>query len=87
MKRNILVIGSGGREHALCKKLLESSKVNQVFCAKGNDGMKLDGIQIVDILEDNHEELINFSKEKKIDWVLVGPEVPLMNGLVDDFEN
>lgn len=86
MKRNILVIGSGGREHALCKKLLESSKVNQVFCAKGNDGMRLDGIQIVDILEDNHEELINFAKEKKIDWVLVGPEVPLMNGLVDDFE-
>ncbi|MGY3766579.1 phosphoribosylamine--glycine ligase [Vagococcus vulneris] len=87
MKRNILVIGSGGREHAICKKFLDSSKVNQVFCAKGNDGMKIDGIQVVDILENKHEELINFAKERKIDWVLIGPENPLMNGLVDDFED
>ena len=86
MKRKILVIGSGGREHALCKKLLESPKVEEVFCAKGNAGMALDGIQVVAIDEDNHEELIAFAKKEAISWVLVGPEVPLMNGIVDDFE-
>ncbi|MEG0284494.1 MAG: phosphoribosylamine--glycine ligase [Vagococcus sp.] len=86
MKRKILVIGSGGREHALCKKLLESPKVEEVFCAKGNAGMTLDGIQVVAIDEDNHEELIAFAKKEAISWVLVGPEVPLMNGIVDDFE-
>ena len=86
MKRNILVIGSGGREHALCKKLLESPKVANVYCAKGNDGMTLDGIKVIDIAEDNHDELIKFAKEQEITWALVGPEVPLMNGLVDDFK-
>ncbi|HCM89898.1 MULTISPECIES: phosphoribosylamine--glycine ligase [Vagococcus] len=86
MKRKILVIGSGGREHAICKKLLESPKVETVFCAKGNAGMLFDGIEIVDISEDNHDELIVFSKKMAIDWVLVGPEVPLMNGIVDDFK-
>lgn len=86
MKRKILVIGSGGREHALCKKLLESPKVEEVYCAKGNAGMTLDGIQVVAIDEDNHEELIAFAKKEAISWVLVGPEVPLMNGIVDDFE-
>lgn len=87
MKRKLLVIGSGGREHAICKKLLASDKVEAVFCAKGNAGMALDGIQIVDIAEDNHEALIEFAKKETINWVLVGPEVPLMNGIVDDFEN
>ena len=86
MKRKILVIGSGGREHAICKKLLESPKVSTVFCAKGNDGMCLDNIQLVDIEEDQHEALIAFAKKEEITWVIVGPEVPLMNGLVDDFE-
>lgn len=86
MKRNILVIGSGGREHAISKKLLESPLTNIVYCAKGNDGMALDGISLVNIEEDNHQGLIEFVKEKRIDWVIVGPEVPLMNGLVDDFE-
>lgn len=86
MKRKILVIGSGGREHAISKKLLESSKVATVFCAKGNDGMLLDGIELVDIEEDDHEGLIKFAQEQDVSWVLVGPEVPLMKGLVDDFE-
>lgn len=86
MKRKILVIGSGGREHGICKKLLESPKVETVFCAKGNAGMLFDGIKIVDISEEAHEELIAFSKKMAIDWVLVGPEVPLMNGIVDDFK-
>ncbi|MGI6156391.1 MAG: phosphoribosylamine--glycine ligase N-terminal domain-containing protein, partial [Enterococcus lemanii] len=54
----LLVIGSGGREHALAKKLLEDPKVEQVFCAKGNPGMKRDGVVTVDIAEDDHENLI-----------------------------
>lgn len=82
----LLVIGSGGREHAIAKKLLHSPQVSDVFCAKGNPGMQKDGIQLVDIAEDNHPKLIAFVKEKGIDWTFVGPEIPLLNGIVDDFE-
>lgn len=82
----LLVIGSGGREHALSKKLLEDKKVTNVFCAKGNAGMKQDGIEIVDIEEDDHSALIQFAKEQGIAWTFVGPEIPLLNGIVDDFE-
>lgn len=83
---NILVIGSGGREHAICKKLVESPIVSKVYCAKGNAAMVRDGIQLVDIAEDNHTELIAFAKEKQVAWSFIGPEVPLLNGIVDDFE-
>ena len=82
----LLIIGSGGREHAIAKKLLSDSQVTDVFCAKGNPGMALDGIQLVDIAEDDHPALIAFAKEQAIDWTFVGPEVPLLNGIVDDFE-
>ncbi len=82
----VLIIGSGGREHAIAKKMLESPKVTDVFCAKGNPGMKKDGIQRVDIAEDNHEALIAFAKEQGIAWTFVGPEIPLLNGIVDDFQ-
>ena len=82
----LLVIGSGGREHAICRKLLEDSQVDAVFCAKGNPGMQKDGVQLVDIAEDNHPALIQFVKENQIDWTFVGPEIPLLNGIVDDFQ-
>ena len=82
----LLVIGSGGREHALAKKMLADDKVTTVFCAKGNPGMKQDGIEIVDIAEDDHESLIQFAKDQAIAWTFVGPEIPLLNGIVDDFE-
>lgn len=82
----LLVIGSGGREHAICRKLLEDPQVDAVFCAKGNPGMQKDGIQLVDIAEDNHPALIQFVKENQIDWTFVGPEIPLLNGIVDDFQ-
>ncbi|MGH1831947.1 phosphoribosylamine--glycine ligase [Enterococcus gilvus] len=82
----VLIIGSGGREHAIAKKMLESPKVTDVFCAKGNPGMKKDGIQRVDIAEDDHEALISFAKEQGIAWTFVGPEIPLLNGIVDDFQ-
>lgn len=82
----LLVIGSGGREHAICRKLLEDTQVDAVFCAKGNPGMQKDGVQLVDIAEDNHPALIQFVKENQIDWTFVGPEIPLLNGIVDDFQ-
>ena len=82
----LLVIGSGGREHAICRKLLEDPQVAAVFCAKGNPGMQKDGVQLVDIAEDNHPALIQFVKEQQIDWTFVGPEIPLLNGIVDDFQ-
>ena len=82
----LLVIGSGGREHAICRKLLEDPQVDAVFCAKGNPGMQKDGVQLVDITEDNHPALIQFVRENQIDWTFVGPEIPLLNGIVDDFQ-
>ena len=82
----VLIIGSGGREHAIAKKMLNSPQVTDVYCAKGNPGMKNDDIQLVDIAEDDHEKLITFAKEHAIDWSFVGPEIPLLNGIVDDFQ-
>lgn len=81
----LLIIGSGGREHAIGKKLLESASVTTVYCAPGNPGMRKSGIQTVDIAETSHEELISFAKKEAISWTFVGPEVPLLNGVVDDF--
>ncbi|HEM5039501.1 TPA: phosphoribosylamine--glycine ligase [Streptococcus suis] len=82
----LLVVGSGGREHAIAKKLLESEQVEQVFVAPGNDGMTLDSIELVNIGISEHSALINFAKEHDIAWTLVGPDDALAAGIVDDFE-
>ncbi|HEM5963173.1 TPA: phosphoribosylamine--glycine ligase [Streptococcus suis] len=82
----LLVVGSGGREHAIAKKLLESEQVEQVFVAPGNDGMTLDGIELVNIGISEHSALINFAKENDIAWTFVGPDDALAAGIVDDFE-
>ncbi|HFU4204806.1 TPA: phosphoribosylamine--glycine ligase [Streptococcus suis] len=82
----LLVVGSGGREHAIAKKLLESEQVEQVFVAPGNDGMTLDGIELVNIGISEHFALINFAKENDIAWTFVGPDDALAAGIVDDFE-
>lgn len=82
----LLVVGSGGREHAIAKKLLESKQVEQVFVAPGNDGMTLDGIELVNIGISEHSALINFAKENDIAWTFVGPDDALAAGIVDDFE-
>ncbi|BAK21778.1 phosphoribosylamine--glycine ligase [Melissococcus plutonius ATCC 35311] len=82
----LLVIGSGEREHAIALKLLASPLVEQVFCAKGNVGMKKEGIQLVNIEETDFASLIAFAKEEMISWTIVGPEVPLLAGIVDAFE-
>ncbi|HGF1449754.1 TPA: phosphoribosylamine--glycine ligase [Streptococcus suis] len=82
----LLVVGSGGREHAIAKKMLESERVGQVFVAPGNDGMTLDGIELVNIGISEHSALINFAKENDIAWTFVGPDDALAAGIVDDFE-
>ncbi|MBF2575742.1 phosphoribosylamine--glycine ligase [Listeria welshimeri] len=83
---NLLVVGSGGREHAISKKLLESNNIEKVYCAPGNDGMRLDDIELVAISETDKAALIAFAKEKSIGFVIVGPEVPLLEGVVDALE-
>ncbi|MBC1608687.1 phosphoribosylamine--glycine ligase [Listeria welshimeri] len=83
---NLLVVGSGGREHTISKKLLESNNVEKVYCAPGNDGMRLDDIELVAISETDKAALIAFAKEKSIGFVIVGPEVPLLEGVVDALE-
>ena len=62
----LLVVGSGGREHAIAKKLLESPQVSQVFVAPGNDGMTLDGLDLVNIGIYEHSKLIDFAKANDI---------------------
>ena len=82
----VLVIGSGGREHALSWKLKESKLVTQVFAAPGSDGITSEGVISVDISASDHTGLIQFAKEQQIDLTIIGPEDPLVNGIVDLFQ-
>ncbi|CAH0346603.1 phosphoribosylamine--glycine ligase [Bacillus sp. CECT 9360] len=82
---NVLVIGRGGREHAIARKLKESKRVDNVYVAPGNPGME-DVAELVSIQENNHEGLISFAKEKKVSLTVIGAEIPLLNGLADDFK-
>ncbi|MDQ0178171.1 phosphoribosylamine--glycine ligase [Bacillus chungangensis] len=81
----VLVIGSGGREHAICKKAAESAFVTNVFCAPGNGGISEHAI-IVPIKETQISELVDFAKKEAIDLTIVGPENPLLAGIVNEFE-
>jgi len=79
------IIGSGGREHAICHSLNKSNKINKIFCFPGNAGTaKLAQNVIIDL--ENFENLKNFILENKIDLIIVGPEKPLVDGLVDYLE-
>ncbi len=82
---NILVIGSGGREHAIIHKLNEEDNVKNIYCARGNAGISKIA-ELVDIDETDFDSLIKFAKEKEIDFTIVGPEVPLCEGIADRFE-
>jgi len=82
---NIGVIGSGGREHALCFKILQSPKVNKLFCIPGNAGTA----QICKNLEvdiSDFEKLYEIIKINNIDLIIVGPEIPLVQGITDFLE-
>ena len=79
---NIALIGSGGREHALCQKILESPLTNKVYCIPGNAGTSKIAQNIdIDIL--NFKRVLQIIKLNKIDLVIVGPEEPLVKGIVD----
>ncbi|MCK4423291.1 MAG: phosphoribosylamine--glycine ligase [Candidatus Omnitrophica bacterium] len=81
----VLVIGSGGREHTLVWKIAQSSKVEQIFCAPGNAGIAQQA-RLVDIKAEDIDALLEFALKEKIDLTVVGPEVPLVNGVVDRFQ-
>jgi phosphoribosylamine--glycine ligase len=81
----VLVIGSGGREHALVWKISQSQRVKEVFCAPGNGGIARQA-QCLDIAATDLEGLARFCKENKIDLTVVGPELPLTMGIVDLFQ-
>jgi phosphoribosylamine--glycine ligase len=80
----VLVVGSGGREHALVWKLSQSPKVKKVYCAPGNGGISKHA-ELVDIKAEDIDGLLKFTKERNIDLVVVGPERPLALGIVDIF--
>lgn len=86
MTYNVLIVGSGGREHAIAWKLAQSSHVREVFVAPGNAGTGVDATN-VDIAQDDHKGLIQFAKNNDVGLVVVGPEAPLVAGLVDDMQD
>lgn len=81
----VLVIGSGGREHALVWKIAQSPMVSEIYCAPGNAG--IEGLaSLIDIKADNIHGFLDFANENNIDLTIVGPEGPLTLGIVDLFE-
>ncbi|MGM8216143.1 phosphoribosylamine--glycine ligase [Bacillaceae bacterium W0354] len=82
---NVLIIGRGGREHALAWKVKQSSKVTEIYVAPGSDGM-LDVATPVHIDERDQEALVTFAKENNIELTIVGPEAPLIDGIVNRFQ-
>ena len=81
---NILIIGSGGREHTLVWKIAQSPRVKKIYCAPGNGGIS-QVAECVPIQAADVPALLNFAREKKIDFTVVGPEAPLAAGIVDEF--
>ena len=81
----VLVVGSGGREHAIVWKIAQSPKVKKIYCAPGNGGIARQA-ELIDIKTDDMEGLANFAGLEKIDLTVVGPETPLVGGIVDLFE-
>ena len=82
---NVLVVGNGGREHALAWKIAQSPRADRVFVAPGNAGTALDA-ENVDISASDFPKLIKFASDNKVELTIVGPEVPLADGIVDAFQ-
>ena len=82
----ILVVGGGGREHAICWKLSNEKNVEKIYCAPGNPGIA-EVAECVNIGDSDIDELAKFAKENEIDITVVGPEVPLVMGITDVFES
>ena len=81
----IAILGSGGREHAIAIKICKSKKLEKLYCIPGNAGTNSIA-QNVDIKLNDFSKIYNFLKQKKIDLVIVGPEKPLVDGIVDYLE-
>ena len=79
------IIGSGGREHALCHALKKSNKIDEIFCFPGNAGTS-NIAKNIEIDLGNFDKIRDFIKNKKIDLIVVGPEKPLVEGIVDFLE-
>ena len=82
---NLLLLGSGGREHALAWKLADSPLVDRLYCAPGNAGIARDA-ELVGLDAADHAAVADFCKAERVDFVVVGPEGPLVAGIVDDLE-
>jgi len=82
---NVLVVGSGGREHALVWKIAQSARVKKIYCAPGNAGTS-DSAENVNIGVSDVKGLADFASQKKMDLTVVGPELPLTLGIADEFE-
>ena len=83
---NIVILGSGGREHALCKKIYLSKKVKKIYSIPGNAGTS-DISENINLPLNDFRKIEKFIKDKNIDLIVVGPEQPLVDGIVDYFEN
>ena len=81
----VLVVGSGGREHAICWKISQSPKVDKIYCAPGNAGIA-EVAECVDIKAMEFDKLVAFAKENAIDLTVIGMDDPLVGGIVDAFE-
>ena len=84
MKKNVLILGSGGREHALAWAFAKDDNVGKVYCAPGNGGTN-EIAENINVNLINQQEVFRLAKEKKIDLTVVGPEKPLADGIVDSF--
>src|SRR2546422_7410908 len=82
---NLLLLGSGGREHALAWKLADSPLVDRLYCAPGNAGIARDA-ELVGLDAADHAAVADFCKAERVDFVVVGPEGPLVAGIVGDLE-
>lgn len=83
---NVLVVGQGGREHAIAKTLLQDQQVTTVYCCPGNCGMTEAGIEVVAIDAMDFERLSAFAQQHQVEFTIVGPEQPLSAGIVDHFK-
>ena len=82
----ILVVGSGGREHAIVEALAQSPEVRKIYAAPGNGGIR-EQAELVSIEPDNIEAIADFATAERIDLTFIGPEMPLSKGIVDAFRN
>lgn len=82
----VLIVGSGGREHAIAMSVAKSDKVEKIYCAPGNAGIA-EYAECVAIGAMEFDKLVDFAKEKSVDLVIVGMDDPLVGGLVDQLED